>query len=108
MATAASSPDTTLRDMELSRSHAASFGACPAQLPCSFLYGGEQVRGIPRSGSRSPRPAPLMRTWWRRSTRARTRSTGLSIRAEVLEYRDFPVIEWTVWLTNTGTEPTPS
>jgi len=26
---------------------------------------------------------------------------------EVLEYRDFPVVEWVVWLTNTGSAPTP-
>lgn len=33
--------------------------------------------------------------------------TGLQARLVATEYRDFPVIEWTVWLKNAGTQPTP-
>ncbi len=29
------------------------------------------------------------------------------MRVECLEYRDFPVVEWTAWLTNSGSQPTP-
>lgn len=32
---------------------------------------------------------------------------GLEIRAEYLEYRDFPVTEWIVFLTNRGEKNTP-
>jgi alpha-galactosidase len=107
MATPASSPVTTPADMALSRSLAASLLASPAQLPCSFLYGGKQISGLPEA--------------WQPVTTTRTvdanlietvhegtdPETGLRVRVEVLRYRDFPVVEWVVWLTNTGSAPTP-
>jgi len=40
-------PITTPRDMALSRAHAASLHASPADLPCSFLCGETQISGIP-------------------------------------------------------------
>jgi alpha-galactosidase len=33
--------------------------------------------------------------------------TGLGLRVEVIRYQDFPVVEWTAWLTNHSAEPTP-
>jgi len=32
--------------------------------------------------------------------------TGLQLRCVVIEYADFPVVEWTLWLKNTGKEDT--
>ncbi|MCM8768537.1 MAG: alpha-galactosidase [Candidatus Omnitrophica bacterium] len=34
-------------------------------------------------------------------------STGLVIRCEAITYRDFPVVEWTLYLKNTGKKDTP-
>lgn len=34
-------------------------------------------------------------------------STGLQVRCEAVEYRDFPTVEWTVYLKNTGAKDTP-
>ena len=34
-------------------------------------------------------------------------STGLQVRCVAVEYDDFPVVEWTLWLKNTGREKTP-
>jgi len=107
MGTLATSPVTTPEDMLLSRSHLAPMLALPAQLPCSFLYGGEQIRGLPESWqpvtTRRTIDANLVETV-HEGTHA---DTGLVVRVEVLEYRDFPVVEWVVWLTNTGDAPTP-
>ena len=35
------------------------------------------------------------------------RQTGLQVRLVATEYADFPVVEWTVWLKNTGKADTP-
>jgi len=34
-------------------------------------------------------------------------ATGLQVRCVVVTYADFPVVEWTLWLKNTGSEKTP-
>ncbi len=33
--------------------------------------------------------------------------TGLNVRVEATEYKDFPVVEWVAWFTATGPDPTP-
>ncbi|MEN6546059.1 MAG: alpha-galactosidase, partial [Armatimonadia bacterium] len=107
MSTPASSPLTTPEDMVLSRSLFASLLASPAQLPCSFLYGGEQIRGLPEAwqpiSTRRTIDANVVETV-HEGTDA---GTGLLVRVEVLEYRDFPVAEWVVWFINPGSAPTP-
>jgi alpha-galactosidase len=34
-------------------------------------------------------------------------STGLEVRCVAVGYADYPVVEWTVWFKNTGTNDTP-
>ncbi len=34
-------------------------------------------------------------------------ATGLAVRCVAVEYRDFPFVEWTLFLKNTGDQPTP-
>jgi len=77
----------------------------PAALPISFRYGEKLLRGIPWSA----------KSEWQRPDANITRSvitaadpeTKLEIRAVCETYNDFPVLEWTVYLTNTGSENTP-
>ncbi len=107
MPTSVLSPLTTPEDMARSHSWMASFHASPSQLPCSFIYGGTRINGIPRrwhplSTTRTI-DANLLETVYE-GTDA---DTGLSVRVEMLAYRDFPVVEWVVWLCNTGDAPTP-
>jgi len=79
----------------------------PAALPFSFVVGGK------RSGE-------LLATWERRELReaidaARLRrtirytdpQTRLELRCEAVEYRDFPVVEWTLYMRNLGDRPAP-
>ena len=81
--------------------------AGPGQLPVSFHYGGVPVRGIPPEWSPTARlrvagPATLEKVY-----EGRDSGTGLGLRVEVVRYQDFPVVEWTAWLTNHSDEPTP-
>ncbi len=82
-------------------------GAYSAQQPFSFRYAGRDS-------------ADLLRSWRQeRSSRrlddARTEhvvtftdpQTGLTVRCEGVTYSDFPVVEWTVYLKNAGSIPTP-
>lgn len=79
----------------------------PHDLPISFCYDGAAISGIPRGWSptsqlRTTGPARLERV-----VEAQDPSTGLGIRVEIAEYSGFPVLEWTVWLTNHSDSPTP-
>src|SRR5579871_4969346 len=75
--------------------------------PLSFVYGGTLVRGIPSEWS----PARSFRrfgpTIVETAYEGRDPETGLGLRVEVVRYLDFPVLEWTAWLTNHSDRPTP-
>ena len=103
----ASSPVTTPADMALCRSYTASFQASPAQLPCSFLYGGKQINGLPDAWQPVTTTRTIDANLVETVHEGTDGETGLRVRIEVLEYRDFPVMEWVVWFTNTGSAPTP-
>ena len=75
--------------------------------PFSFIYGGKSSRALlaGRQFSRAERALGAQRhehtlTW-------SDPTTGLQVRCVTVEYADFPVVEWTVYLKNTGKESTP-
>ena len=74
-------------------------------IPLRFEYGKQTVCGIPADFS--PKVSHRMLT----ENIAQyiiegTDEHGLTIRAEYLEYRDFPVTEWVFYLTNNGNKDT--
>ena len=83
------------------------FESKPAALPFSFVYGGrpssellpdwkiERDSGKRRSGRR---PSTLIAT---------DPVTGLRVRCEIVEFTDFPAIEWVLHFENRGTNDTP-
>ena len=78
----------------------------PDKIPLTFYYGNEQIRGIPAAFNpkvRLLRPDASMDMYIIEGTDAK----GLTLRAEYMEYRDFPVTEWVAYFTNNGTENTP-
>ena len=100
-------PMTIPEDMLKSRNWEENYFSGAANLPISFVFDGQAVRGIPEE-------------WQPLSTRRRidaniiemifegtNAETGLNLRVEYTEYLDYPVVEWVVWLTNKGQEPTP-
>ena len=86
-------------------------GAGPAPLtaepPFAFQYDGRPVRELLGgwNPTRSERSLDGGRTEF--TTRYRDPATGLEVRCVAVTYRDFPTVEWTVHLTNTGTADTP-
>jgi alpha-galactosidase len=107
MKTVYSLPITTPADMDQRRAWVDHFFANAADLPISFTLNGETIRGIPSAWqpvvSRRRIDANLIETVFE----GRDPQSGLQVRVECTEYRDYPVIEWVAWLTNQGSQPTP-
>ena len=76
------------------------------KIPLSFEYGEETVRGIPAAFSPKVTHRVLTANTIQYIIEG-TDKNGLRIRAEYLEYRDFPVTEWVFYLTNVGCADTP-
>jgi alpha-galactosidase len=71
-----------------------------SKLPVRFLYDGRSVVGIPdewspRRSFRRADPTIAVTAY-----EGRDPKTRLGVRVEVVRYLDFPVVEWTAWLTN--------
>jgi alpha-galactosidase len=100
-------PITQPEDMSISRAWMARSFTNPADLPISFVLDGQLVCGIPQTWqpavSRHRVDASIFETVFEGTDRA----TGLKLRVECTEYRDYPVTEWVAWFTNTGHAPTP-
>jgi len=100
-------PITTPADMSRSRAWAQRFLAQAQDLPISYVYAGQAMRGIPKDW----RPTSA----WHRvdANIAETvfegtdTTTGLNVRVECTAYDDYPVVEWVAWFTNKGIAPTP-
>ena len=76
-------------------------------LPFSFVYGGHASAELLQGWSRNLADRRLD-DWRTEHTRTSADpTTGLQIRCVAVEYRDYPVVEWTVYLKNTGTTTTP-
>jgi alpha-galactosidase len=100
-------PITQPEDMSISRAWVTRSLSNPADLPVSFVLDGQVIRGIPQAWqpqvSRQRVDANIFVTVFEGTDSA----TGLSLRVECTEYKDYPVTEWVAWFTNTGQTPTP-
>jgi alpha-galactosidase len=79
----------------------------------SFVYGeqpsGKLLAAWPRKSQSCKLPKDRTQhtlTWTDATTNLRS-VPGLEVRCVVVEYADFPVVEWTVYFKNTGQENTP-
>jgi alpha-galactosidase len=102
-----SRPGTTADDMRQSRLWTDHFLSAPEQLPISFVYDGRKVTGIPSSWDAKRVDRRIDATIVETTFDGTDPRTGLNLRVECLRYADYPVVEWTAWLTNTGSSPTP-
>ena len=98
---------TTAEDMGKARKWAGRFLDGPTRLPISFGYGGKPVHGIPADWQPTSHKRRIDANLVETVFEGRDPATGLKIRVEGVEYQDYPVVEWTAWLTNTGDAPTP-
>jgi alpha-galactosidase len=99
-------PLTTPEDMAQSRSWTAHFISDPSRLPISFQFGDKTIAGIPASWNpvvkKNRMDANILQTTFEGMHAA----SGVALTVECLEYRDFPVVEWTAWLSNQGKQAT--
>jgi len=85
----------------------AQLPAYTAELPFSFTYGGRPFAELCKSWAieRSSKELGGHRT--EHTVTCTDPETGLVVRCLAVEYRDFPVVEWTLHLRNTGAADTP-
>ncbi len=78
-----------------------------APVPFSFLYGGQESAALLQGWpvERQVNRLDSVRTGY--TLTWRDRASGLEVRCVAVGYSDFPVVEWTVYLRNTGTADTP-
>ena len=72
-----------------------------------FLYHGEPSPTLLPKWSRQVRRESIDHQRTRREVSYRDPETGLEVRAEAIQFNDFPAIEWVVYLRNTGSNDTP-
>ena len=78
-----------------------------AKLPFSFTLGGKASNELLRNWKRTDAERNLD-AQLREHTRTWTdEASGLQVRLVAAEYSGFPVVEWTLWLKNTGKASTP-
>lgn len=100
-------PTTTPEDMDLCRAWAINFLMNPELLPVSFHLDGQKIQGLPKSWNpkRQDRriDANIIETIYEGSHP----ESGLKMVVEIVEYQDFPVLEWVVWFSNPGGSSSP-
>jgi alpha-galactosidase len=107
MKVAAQTERTSAEDQARSRAWVDHLFEGSSSLPVSFVYGGSPVRAIPASWSPRRGFRRFGPTITETTYEGRDPGTGLGLRVEVVRYLDFPVVEWTAWLTNYSDRATP-
>lgn len=78
----------------------------PDEIPIRFTYGDRVVTGIP-ADFKPHVTRRLLDCNLVQIVVEGTDPNGLTVRAEYIEYRDFPVTEWVAYITNKGSSNTP-
>jgi alpha-galactosidase len=78
-----------------------------ATLPFSFTLGGKASNQLLRDWKRSDESRELDAQRREHTLTWIDDETGLQVRCVAVTYPNFPVVEWTVWLKNTGKDNTP-
>lgn len=76
--------------------------------PFSFVYGDASSRSFLSGWKRESKTAKLDELRTASTVTYADPKTGLVVRWEGLEHRDFPTVEWTVWIENAGAAETPA
>ncbi len=102
--TPADNPGTNVQDMAASRAWSLGYFDQPSNLPISFVLDGQQIRGIPASWHASMQSrwidANIIETQYEGTDPA----SGVKVRVLASTYRDFPVVEWVAWFSNSRTD----
>lgn len=83
------------------------FFSAAADLPISFKLNGQALRGIRKEWRPSSRRRMIDANIVETVFEGTDPGTGLTLRVECAEYRDYPAMEWMAWFINKGEAPTP-
>jgi alpha-galactosidase len=75
--------------------------------PFSFTFGGRPVAALLAAWTSDRYAERLADGNTRHTVRYTDPATGLEVRCQAVEYRDFPTVEWTLYFRNRGGAPTP-
>lgn len=78
-----------------------------ARPPFSFVFGGVCSDTVLAAWQRSTEDKTLDKNRTQHALVWTDQKAGLKVRCVAIEYADFPVVEWTVYVRNTGTSNTP-
>ncbi len=78
-----------------------------SELPISFVYGGQSSDDLLATWPMKTNTQKLDDVRTQRTFTWTDPRTGLEVRCVAVEYTDFPAVEWTVYLKNTGQADTP-
>jgi alpha-galactosidase len=76
-------------------------------LPFSFIYGGTPSAQLLRSWKSVRSNVTLDGSRTQETTTFTDPKTHLQVRCVMVRYNDYPVVEWTLYFKNTGSDPTP-
>jgi alpha-galactosidase len=82
-------------------------GDSRGQAPFSFTYGGKPFDELLKTGPKSVETQALDEARTEHMVTWADAKTGLRLRCVVVEYADFPIVEWTLYVKNTGKADTP-
>ena len=92
------------KDMQIRNEFVKKWIAEPWKIPFSFTVDGDEMRGVPENYRFSWEHMKVDRAVSVHILKAENPQRNIEIRVEYVEYDDFPVCEWTVWIKNTGKE----
>jgi alpha-galactosidase len=98
---------TRPEDMQQSRLWLDRRMSTPESLPFSFVYGGQKVCGIPQSWNPVVHKRRIDANLLETVIEGHDPATRLTLRVEITQYQDYPVVEWVVWLENQGSQASP-
>ncbi len=97
----------TLEDGRVLRLGGSLTGRFEAVPPFSFTYGGVRSTELLSGWKRSMVSRPLDAERTEQVQTYTDPATGLEVRCVAIVYHDYPTVEWTVYFTNKGEQPTP-
>ena len=107
MHTIYSKPITKPEDMLKMGELRECFFSRATDLPVSFVLDGKAIKGIPDAWSPVSEKRIIDANIIETIFQGTEPKTGLNVRVECTEYRDYPIVEWMAWFTNKGPEATP-
>ncbi len=99
--------DMTLGGPDRRAAWKAALGDGPVSAPFSFVYGGVSSDVVLARSARTDESTVLDAQRTAHTITWNDPETGLEVRWQGVEYRDFKTVEWTVYLKNTSSQTTP-